>query len=241
MDKKTVAVPVEATVDMVVAGINANIPLTCDQGSAMRKAWAAMIAAAPAATAQQDEREALVELCCQQIEANKNHQTMLAWGDAETPKRFLNALTASAATDTQDAQERDKCLHANTEMRAYRDDGNWGEIKERWCKDCDQWVDALTTAQPADKPEGKAAQQAGQWVGDKEYWEAPNRPAPQQEMTDENLPTLAEVIREAIDKVIKYPFAPVHEREKCLKFALIALSTIEARHAELAAQGKDRT
>lgn len=35
---------------------------------------------------------ALAALCREQIEANKNHQTMIAWGEPETPKRILAAL-----------------------------------------------------------------------------------------------------------------------------------------------------
>jgi hypothetical protein len=51
-----VLVPKEPTIDMLVAGINANIPLTCDQGSAMAKAYRAMLAAAEAPNAKGDSK-----------------------------------------------------------------------------------------------------------------------------------------------------------------------------------------
>ncbi len=53
-------------------------------------------------------------------------------------------------------------------------------------------------------------------------------------MKEDHTDLLLAVIREAIEKVLKYPHSDVREREACLRFALVAMSTIEERRKEVA-------
>lgn len=53
-------------------------------------------------------------------------------------------------------------------------------------------------------------------------------------MTDEQKATLLAVVRQAIEVTLKYPFAPLQEREQCLRVALAALDTIDEQAASAA-------
>ena len=57
-------------------------------------------------TVQAGEREELIALCRNQIDANLNEQTMIMWTQQDTPRRFLAALNAAPSQPAADHTEQ---------------------------------------------------------------------------------------------------------------------------------------
>jgi hypothetical protein len=187
-DNKTVVVPVEPTEEMKQAGYRA----TCPDGMEPYKAiwiWKAMIAAAPASTAQPDEREALhivpwhernplaktdlaMATIHMQAEINELRAALTApqrplyrWLKTVRELGYANIDEALAALASQDAQERDNVIEecatvADKEYAAARERFNLGQ--EWSASTIAGTIRALkSTAQPVEKPEGKAEHYCG--------------------------------------------------------------------------------